>query len=130
MARFLVHADAKADLIAIGRSNAELGRRLIALVEELQSSPDWIEALTIHDFGSHQLQPIHVSRWLEYWNQGKDLWRLKFWELENDRIAFRFVYALKRGHGDYYLLAVVHREFNYETGHAITSRILQVYESL
>jgi len=128
--RLLIHDDAKADLTQLAQSEPQFAARLIVLLQEIQADRELLDMLTAHDFGTDERESFHVSRWEEHWNRNKDIWRLKFWELENQGIQYRVIYALKRGTGDHYVLAVAHRDFNYDRNHPTTQRILQAYDDL
>lgn len=130
MPRLLFIEDAKRDLAAIKLEAPQLAVRLAVLLQELSSDDSLLEMLTAHDFGSDKRAPFHVSRWQEHWRGGKDLWRLKFWELEDQGLPYRVVYALKRGTGDHYVLAIVSRDFDYDRNHVVTQRILRAYDDL
>lgn len=130
MLRLLLHEDARRDLAAIKLEAPRLALRLATLLQELSSDEALLEMLTAHDFGSDRRAGFQVSRWQEHWGRGKDLWRLKFWELEDQGIPYRVIYALKRGTGNHYVLAIVNRDFNYDFNHLITRRILRAYDDL
>lgn len=130
MPRLLIHKDAEQDLDELAQSQPRLAMRLVALLAEIGADPGLIELLTVHGFGSDQREPFSVSRWQAYWNEGLDLWRLKFWELEHQGLPYRVIYALKRGTGDYHVLGIVSRDFNYDPKHPTTRRILQAYQDL
>lgn len=59
-----------------------------------------------------------------------DLWRLKIWDLEKGRFNYRIIYAYQISNHCFHMLAVVHRDFNYEPNHPITKRILNDYSEL
>jgi hypothetical protein len=130
LARLLLHSDAETDLFQLAQSEPKLAARLIVLLQEVQSDGELLDMLTVHDFGADQRELFHVSRWEEHWRQDKDIWRLKFWELDHQGLPYRVIYALKRGTGEHYVLAVAHRDFNYEPNHPTTQRILRTYEEL
>jgi hypothetical protein len=130
LARLLIHSDAKTDLLQLAQSEPKLAARLIVLLQEVQSDKQLLDMLTAHEFGTDGRELFHVSHWEEHWNQDKDIWRLKFWELENQGIQYRVIYALKRGTGDHHVLAVTHRDFKYDRNHPTTQRILRAYEEL
>ena len=130
MPRLLIHDDAKADLTQLAQSEPQLAARLIVLLQEIQADRELLDMLTAHDFGSDGHELFHASRWQQHWHQDKDIWRLKFWELENQGIQYRVIYALKRGTGDHYVLAIVSRDFNYDRNHLVTQRILRAYDNL
>lgn len=130
MARLLLHNDAEIDLFQLAQSGPKLAARLIVLLQEVQSDGALLDMLTVHDFGADQRELFHVSRWVEHWRQDKDIWRLKFWELDHQGLPYRVIYALKRGTGEHHVLAVAHRDFNYERNHPTTQRILRAYKEL
>ena len=130
MPQLLLLENAKRDLAAISLEAPRLALRLGTLLQELNADETLLEMLTAHDFGSDKRAAFQVSRWQEHWRRGRDLWRLKFWELEDQGIPYRVIYALKRGTGNLYVLAMVNRDFNYDTNHLITQRILRAYDDL
>ncbi len=101
MPRLLLTKDAKRDLAAVGLEAPKLAVRLGVLLQELGADDALLAMLTAHDFGFDRRAAFHVSRWQEHWRSGKDLWRLKFWELEDQGIPYRVIYALKRGTGNH-----------------------------
>ena len=130
MPRLLIHKDAEQDLKDLAASQPKLAARIVALLAQVSAAPWLMDMLTVHGFGSDQREAFDVSRWQAYWGQGKDLWRLKFWELEHQGLPYRVIYALKRGTGDHFVLAIVSRDFNYDRNHPTTRRILQAYADL
>ena len=130
MPRLLIHPEAGQDLHALAASQPKLAGRLAALLQEVAADPALMDMLTVHGFGSDEREPFDVSRWQAHWKRGKDLWRLKFWELEHQGLPYRVIYALKRGTGDYHVLAIASRDFDYDPNHPTTRRILQAYADL
>ncbi len=51
-------------------------------------------------------------------------------ELEDQGLPYRVIYALKRGTGNHYVLAIVSRNFDYDRNHVVTQRILRAYDDL
>uniref|UniRef100_E6QX21 Addiction module toxin RelE n=1 Tax=mine drainage metagenome TaxID=410659 RepID=E6QX21_9ZZZZ len=45
-------------------------------------------------------------------------------------LRYRIVYAYEPGTLQFHVLAIVHRDFNYETDHEITQRIRKAYNEL
>lgn len=130
MPRLLIHSDAKTDLLQLAQSEPKLTARLIVLLQEVQSDKELLDMLTAHNFGADGRELFHASHWQQHWHQDKDIWRLKFWELDRQGLPYRLIYALKRGTGNHYVLAVAHRDFNYDPNHPTTQRILRAYEEL
>jgi len=125
-----VHADAEDDLEALWDKAPDAAARITVLLQELEGNQDLLDRLTQHDFGAYGVADFHVSKWVEQWKKGKDLWRLKVWDLEEKGVNYRIVYAFVPGKGHYHVLGIVPRGFNYEADHKLTRRILAAYEDL
>lgn len=130
MPRLLIHSDAERDLDDLAVANPKLAARVVLLLGEIAADTNLMNMLTVHGFGADEREPFDVSRWQAHWREGKDLWRLKFWELEQQGLPYRVIYGLKRGTGSHYVLAIVHRNFDYDPDHPTTRRILQAYADL
>lgn len=130
MIALFVHQDAVADLEALWESEPQAAARIAVLLEELEGNPDLLDRLSQQGYGTHHTADFSVSKWFEYWNQGKDLWRLKVWDLEDKGLKYRIIYAFTPRKLHYHVLAIAPREFNYETNHPISQRLLRAYEDL
>lgn len=131
MIALFIHDDAKADLLALRDSEPRVAGRILALFEQLEGDPDLLDRLTQHDYGAHHSADFHVSKWQEQWRKGRDLWRLKVWDLEDKRLRYRIVYAFIPGRLQYHILAITpRRDFNYEECDPLSQRILRAYEEL
>ncbi|MCB2263860.1 MAG: type II toxin-antitoxin system RelE/ParE family toxin [Candidatus Thiosymbion ectosymbiont of Robbea hypermnestra] len=130
MIALFVHDDAKADLEALWRKEPQAAGRILVLLEQLEGDPDLLDRLTQHNYGARRSADFHVSKWQEHWRKGRDLWRLKIWDLENKGLRYRIVYAFEPGKLHYHVLAVAPREFNYDASHPISRRILRAYRAL
>lgn len=104
--------------------------KVLALLQQAKHDPKIIKTLLDHDFGADHSEPYHVSKWLGFWNIGYNLWRLKIWMEPRGSLRYRIVYAYEPQSLQYYVLAVVHRDFDYKHDHEITSRILKAYRDL
>ena len=104
--------------------------KVLALLEQAKQDPKLIESLLEHDFGKDQTATYHVSKWQEFWNTGYNLWRLKIWIEPRGSLRHRIVYAYQPSTLQYHVLAVVHRNFDYERDHEITKRIIKAYKEL
>lgn len=130
MYRLFIHDDAKADLERLLPEAPEAVARILVLLQECQHDQNLLDRLTQHDFGAGRSADFHVSKWHAQWGRGRDLWRLKVWELEDKRLRYRIVYAFIPGQRVYHVLAIAPREFNYDPSHPITQRILRAYQDL
>ena len=126
----LVHDDAKADLEQLWKDAPRAAARIAVLLQELQGSQDLLDRLTQHGFGDRSHAKFHISRWLEYWRKGKNLWRLKDWNLENDGFRYRIIYTFVPSKMQYHILAIAPRDFNYVANHPITKRVLRACSDL
>jgi len=127
--QLFIHADAKKDLAELQLKDRRAAALIVAMLEEIEGDQRLLDALTVHDFGDDGNEKFHVSKWLEMWNKGLDLWRIRIWAL--DRIApYRVVYAYERGKQRYHVLGVFHRDFNYDPADARVKRVKDAYEQL
>lgn len=130
MYSLFVHEDAEQDLENLWNEAPEAAARTVVLLEELEGNQDLLDRLTQQDFGAYHGGDFHVTKWFEQWKVGKDLWRLKVWSLEDKGLQYRIVYAFVPRRLHYHILAIVHRDFDYDRNHEVTRRILRAYEAL
>ena len=130
MISLFVHDDANDDLEALWDTVPRAAARIAVLLEELKGDPDLLDRLTQHDYGVRDHAKFNVSKWLEHWNSGRDLWRLKIWDLEKQGLMYRIIYAFIPLTKHHHILAIAPREFNYDSSHPISKRILSAYEEL
>ena len=88
-----VHDDATTDLVAIRETDKQTAASILIQLQELKSNQDLMDRLTQHNYGADETADFHVSRFVEQWNQGKNLWRLKYWNLGFETKHYRIVYA-------------------------------------
>jgi mRNA-degrading endonuclease RelE of RelBE toxin-antitoxin system len=130
MIALFVHDDAKRDLRDLLTREPQVAGRILALLEQLEADPDLLDRLTQHDYGARGASDFHVSKWQAQWRKGRDLWRLKVWDLENQGLRYRIIYAFDPSRHHYHILAVAPREFDYDENHPIGRRILLAYQGL
>jgi hypothetical protein len=125
-----LHSDAANDLRGLMIANPGAASKIAAFLQQAKSDPRIIDSLLDHDFGDDRKGPYHVSKWFEFWNTGFNLWRVKLWTFPKGSLSYRIVYAYQPSTQHYHVLAIVHRDFDYQTDHVITQRILLAYRSL
>jgi hypothetical protein len=125
-----IHPDAAHDLRLLMASDRFAAGKVAALLQQAKHDPKIIDSLLDHDFGADHSATYHVSKWYEFWNVGFNIWRLKIWAEPKGSLRYRIVYAYAPKSLQYYVLAVVHRDFEYKKDHEITSRILKAYRDL
>ena len=133
MPRILVHRDARADIQAIG--SQDVAAKIYVFLDEARSSPDLLDTFTAHNFGTSGFDQHHVSRWEEQQFQGRNLWRIKLFALEDEHHYYRIVYAFDPRTHDHYVLGVAKRDlkepghFDYTNEHPFTQRVVAVYDN-
>lgn len=129
MYRLAIHSSAARDIESLANEprTMRVAARLLELARELRANPQLLANLLDHGYSTQQ---IDVSKFQRFWRQGKDLWRLKLWDLEDAGLIYRIIYAYEVSGHCFHILAVVHRDFDYEPTHLVTQRILSDYEDL
>lgn len=121
------HSDVKGDLQRIREKEPEAFAKLAALFRQLQSDSRLTEKLLDHGFGDDRKAEISVSKWMNQWKEGKNLWRLKSWDMEKHGMKYRVIYLYLPNEARFVVMAVVARgEFNYDDDdHPIRKRITE-----
>jgi hypothetical protein len=104
--------------------------RIRAILQEVNGSQRLLGALTSRDFGLAKDEKFHVSAWQAQQKQGRNLWRMKVWDLEAQHLRYRIVYALDPRNSCHYVLAVLEREFDYDDTHPRVRELLELYDRL
>jgi hypothetical protein len=126
-----VAPEALQDLEGIWSISKIAAARIQALLEQIKVDQRLLDVLTVHDFGAYESAPFSVSKVQSQWNTGRDLWRLKLWDLEAQKLPYRVIYAYEIRRQRYHVLGVIHRKgFNYEPDHPFTRRILRSYNRI
>jgi hypothetical protein len=128
--QLLIAPAARLDLDGLWKSDPASAGVLEALLQQIAASQRLLDALTIRDFGAYELEAFHVETWIAQQRLGRNLWRLKHWELEGRGKRYRVVYTLDPRVSRYYVLAIFPREFNYDSKDARTKRVVEAYERL
>lgn len=130
MYRLFIHDDARADFDQLWEQEPHTAATIAAVLKECADSQDLLDRLTQHGYGEDGTTDFRVTKYLEHWNRGDNLWSLKIWGLERAGVQYRIIYAFMPGKLHYYVLAIVHRDFAYDRHHPITERILRAYREL
>ncbi len=125
-----IHPDAANDLRQLIATDQFAAGKVAALLQQAKHDPEIIATLLDHDFGDDHSAAYHVSKWLTFWNAGYNLWRLKIWIEPSGSLRYRIVYAYEPRTLRYHVLAIVHRDFDYQHDHDITQRIIKAYRGL
>jgi hypothetical protein len=118
------------DLASIRRADARAADMILALIQEAKVNQEVLESFSVRDFGAYASQRYSVRPWVAQQNAGRNLWRIKIWELEKFGLRYRIIYAFDARVGRYYVLGIFERDFNYDESDPRTKRILASYDSI
>ena len=121
---------ALADLTAIEQEDPDTANDLLVLLQEIKNSQVLLDSLTVRDFGAEATERFHVDAWAAQQTQGRNIWRLKSWDLENRGIRYRVIYALDPRISRYFVLAILPRDFDYDPRHPRVVELLRSYDRL
>jgi hypothetical protein len=130
--RLFIHEDALEDLDRLWVRDEVAAARIVALIQQLKGDQVLLDHLTQHGYGKRSADEFDVSKWHRQWKLGRDLWRLEAWDLEQQGLRYRVIYAYVTGERRYYVLGVLPREqVDYDNPEdPITRRILRAYDEL
>ncbi len=124
------HEGAEADLDELYRTDPHAAATIDAFLDEVAASQDLLDRFSQQGFTSGPAgTQFNVSRWQELWRRF-NLWRAKLLNTPNRASAYRIVYAFHPRELRYYILAVVHRNFDYDPQHPVSRRIVDAYRQL
>lgn len=134
MYKLIVHPDAEEDLKAVRLVDPATAADLIVFLEEVRGDQDLLDRLTQKGYSFENgdwIENIDVQPIASQQQAGRNLWRLKLWDLEREGIKYRILYAFAPRTRSYHILAIVERsKFNYEPSHPITLRVLRAHEDI
>ena len=135
MYELIVGDEATQDVEDILVAEPVAGYRIIAMLEEISGSQEILERLSWDGYGGKPHAPeddatLSVAKWIGPYRKGKNIWRLRDFELSKLGHEYRIIYAFIPSKDLYYVLAVVERAFNYDSTHPITQRVFATYDSL
>lgn len=135
MYRLFFEQPAVEDIRAMVSRGGEAKRdaqRIMALLQEIKGSQSELRDLTTDHFYTDDYE---VGKYLEFWNAGADLWKMKIFEFNDrrnawDLIPYRVLYAYDVRDSTFRVLGILPRSFNYDKDHELTKRILASYSEL
>lgn len=131
-----VHEEAKEDLREIRAVDPKTAADLVVFLEEFRGDQDLLDRLSQHGFedpcNPEWILKISVSRWQRQWNRGRNLWRLKNLDLEEDGLKYRVIYAFLPVKHMYVVLGIFLRSsFDYDNlSDPRVQRVLASYDEL
>ena len=124
-----IHLDAEHDLDKIYLVDEDAAADVEAFLEEAKLNQTTLDSLTVNEYVNEEEPAFNVFELIELKRQKYNLWRVRLLWLGNAS-DYRIVYAFNPTEMRYYVLAVVHREFNYDANHETTKRIVAAYDKL
>lgn len=125
-----LHSDAVADLDLLYEHNEDAAADIEAFLEEARNNQHTLDSLTRHGYVDYGDCPYNVKEWKAAKGQRLNLWRLHLLWLKGSASKYRVVYAFHPKEFRYYVLGIVHRDFDYDLRHPISHRILGAYQTL
>lgn len=125
-----VHEDAVNDLDQIYLVDEDAAADIEVFLEEAKSNQKLLDALTINKYVNYEDPPYDVKELIELKRHKLNLWRVRVLWLDSNARDYRVIYAFSPKEMRYYVLGVVHREFNYDIRHEVTKRIIAAYGNL
>ena len=121
---------AKLDLDRLYDEDEDAAAEIETALDEISNDQRLLERLTTKKFRSPDTPDFDVDRFEELWQQGLNLFRLKFWDWEGGLLPYRVLYAYDPRNDIYHVLAVVHRDHAYNTKHPTVQRVVSQYHEL
>jgi mRNA-degrading endonuclease RelE of RelBE toxin-antitoxin system len=127
--QFVIHRDAKKDLDDLFEKHKAIAAEILVFFEGLQNEQRSLDRLTSRGYCQYEPLAFDVDEWQETRRKKYNLWRIKpHWSASAS--SYRIIYAFDPKQYHYYVLAIVHRDFNYETKNPRVEQILRIYDSL
>lgn len=126
----VLHKDAEADLERIYAEDEDAGADIEAFLEEAKSNQETLDCLTRKGYVRYGDCPFDVTEWEATKKRKLNLWRVKLMWIESGATRYRIVYAFHPGELRYYVLGILHRDFNYDLRELRSQQIIAAYEIL
>jgi len=130
-----IHRSAGPDFQGLYEDDPKAAKLVAEFIEQAKETPELLDTFTDHGYGKERSATYHVSKWLDQWHKGRNLWRVKIWHLENQGKFYRIVYAFDPPDAYYILGITTHdqndpKDFYDDESHAFTKRVVDVYDAL
>ena len=130
---FHTHRDAEDDLARIQQSNPNAWHYILVVFDEIERDERLSSRLLEPGARVEEPRTIDVKTWEAQWNDGRNLWRIRIFDLEDMGLgSYRIVYAPDHESRVYHILAIVERDkLNYDDpDDPLTQRICAAYAEL
>jgi hypothetical protein len=124
-----IDKDAKADLAALLVRDRAAALEILAVLQEIEADQGILSSLSDDGYADGRIDVCMVRNLQRAtWN----IWRLKVFCIDPppSTLPYRIIYAFDAPRGVYYVLAIMHRDQDYERDHQLIGRIQAAYERL
>ena len=125
-----VSHSAIADLDDLYDRDEDTAAEIETALEEIKENPALMGRLTDRKYRNIDTPSFEVDAFYALWNQGLNVYRLKFWDYQGSLLAYRVLYAYHAQADEIHVLAVVPRDFDYDPTHPIVARVRAEYDEL
>ncbi len=126
----VLHGDAESDLDRLFEEDEDACADIEVFLEEAKNNQDTLDSLTRKGYVQYGDCPFDVTEWEATKKQRYNLWRLKFLCIEGNAAKYRIVYAFHPGEYRYYVLGILHRNFDYDLKQPRSQQIIAAYDAL
>ncbi|ODA00620.1 hypothetical protein A7P25_22065 [Achromobacter xylosoxidans] len=132
MTKVHLDQDAADDLRLLRSTDPKGSLGVLAFVQELVSSPNIAYRLLDKgtDFVWGKEGSFNVTPFSHLYRRGYDIWRIKFKVTPGIQSRYRILYAYDTYSQDFYILAIMARDVNYEQDSAFVERLKQAYNRI
>jgi len=124
----VLHDDAVRDLDELWDTGREDAASLVEVfLEQAKVDQGLLERLSDRRYRG---RGVDVQSFEAFWPKGYNLYRLKLASLQDLGLPYRVLYAFDPRIRRYYVLGVVHRDFDYKQDAPRTQRVLAAYRAL
>ncbi|WP_161539948.1 hypothetical protein [Glaciimonas sp. PCH181] len=120
------------DMVGSGGDEKSYAQKIVVTLQEIKDSQSLLQDLTTEKFSTDDYD---VGKYLEFWNDGIDLWKIKIYDFNSLSkkwwtVPYRVLYAYDISCQTFRVLGIVPRKFNYDPNHELTKRIRRAYDDL
>lgn len=126
----VVHDQAADDIEQLWQEKPDVAADIGVFLEELSGNQDLLDRLSSNKYFQTADPSFSVEVWSSQRSNKRNLWRLKRVHIGGNVAQYRVIYAFHPKQFRYYVLGVVHRDFNYDQNHPISRRIIAAYDEL
>lgn len=125
-----IQDDAREDLNAMYEAGfIKEAASIEVFLEQSANDQRILDTLLDHKFTDDN-DRYSVSKWQELWRRGLDIWQIRVLDVPGASSLHRVIYAYDQRTRRFYILGVLHRDFDYNEHDDRSQRILRAYEEL